>query len=266
MEIISKISKGSVMDQAYIPKNRQGFPIGSYVVIKPLETKNPIESAKKPYFYNVKTLEPLKLGIIGEIFKVLDKVVGDYDNIIITGSFLEKGFYFNDIDILIIKKEETNADKISDILNYSLGINAHLVFLDNNALLKGLSMDPLYQMMLNKCVSKKRFLYKIKYHIDYKILDIHLLKSKGLIGNFDELNGSDKYYLTRNMVAIMLYLKSRHISKEYIDSTIKTIFKLKDINEIKQNMLNKGDYLKRYKSLYNKIFNNLMEQIKHGSK
>lgn len=266
MEIISRISKGSLMDQAYIPKNRHGFPVGSYVVIKPLETENPIESTKKPYFYNVKTLEPIKLSIISEIFKIMDKFLGNYDNIIITGSFLESGFSFNDIDILIIKKEIANADKISDILKESIGINAHLVFLDTNALLKGLSMDPLYQMMLSKCISKKRFLYKIKRNMDYKILDIHLLKSKGLISNFDELNGSDKYYLTRNMVAIMLYLKSRRINKERIDSTIKKIFQLKDINEIKQNMLNKGSYLKIYKSLYIKIFNNLMEQIKHGSK
>ena len=254
------------MDQAYIPKNRQGFPVGSYVVIRPLETEKPIESAKKPYFYNINALEPIKLGIIDEIFKVLDKFIGDYDNIIITGSFLERGFSFNDIDILIIKKDYSPADKLADILKGSIGINAHLMFLDNNALIKGLSMDPLYQMMLNKYVSKKRFLYKIQHHIDYKILDIHLLKSNGLIDNFDELNGSDKYNLTRNMVAIMLYLKSRHINKEYIDSTIKKIFKLKDINEIKQNMLNKNDYLKIYKSIYSKIFNNLMEQIKNGSK
>lgn len=266
MEIISKISKGSVMDQVYIPKNRQGFPIGSYVVIKPLETEKPIESAKKPYFYNVKMLEPVKLGIIHEIFKVLDKAIGNYDNIIITGSFLEKGFSFNDIDILIIKKGYISADRIADILRNSIGINAHLIFLDANALLKGLSMDPLYQMMLSKCVSKKRFLYKIKHNIDYKILDIHLLKSKGLIDNFDELKGSDKYYMTRNMIAIMLYLKSRRINKEHVDSTIRKVFKLKDINEIRQNMLNKGNYLKTYKSIYSKIFNNLMEQIKHGSK
>ena len=36
MEIISRVSKGSKMDQIYIPKNRAGLTIGEYVVITPL--------------------------------------------------------------------------------------------------------------------------------------------------------------------------------------------------------------------------------------
>ena len=39
MEIIAKISKGSKMDQIYIPRNRESFPAGSFVIIKLLEEK-----------------------------------------------------------------------------------------------------------------------------------------------------------------------------------------------------------------------------------
>ena len=49
MEIISKISKGTKMDQIYIPKNRPGLDIGTYVKIIPIEEK----IIKRPYFYNI---------------------------------------------------------------------------------------------------------------------------------------------------------------------------------------------------------------------
>ena len=39
VELIGKVSKGSKMDQIYIPKNREAIPVGSYVVVKPLTTE-----------------------------------------------------------------------------------------------------------------------------------------------------------------------------------------------------------------------------------
>ena len=55
VELVSRVSKGSKMDQVYIPKNRADFAIGSYVVIKPLETAQiaPKEEIK-PLFYPAK--------------------------------------------------------------------------------------------------------------------------------------------------------------------------------------------------------------------
>ena len=108
MEIISKISKGSKMDQIYIPKNRMGFSIGSHVIIKPLELENPTE---KPYFYNIHSIEPVKLKLVDEIFKIISNTTS-YDNIIITGSFLDSGFNFEDIDILIIYERKLDITNI----------------------------------------------------------------------------------------------------------------------------------------------------------
>jgi len=39
MAIVAKISRGSKMDQIYIPKNRAGFSTGQYVLISPLESE-----------------------------------------------------------------------------------------------------------------------------------------------------------------------------------------------------------------------------------
>ncbi len=263
MELIAKISKGSKMDQIYIPKKRNYFSTGSYVIIKPLEIEIK-KTTQKPYFYNIKEIEPIKLFIIKEIIKIINQKI-KLDNIIMTGSFLDKGFDFKDIDILLINKNKLNIKEIKKDIERTIGIKAHLILLDNKTLIKGLSIDPLYQMMLSKYVSKKRLIYRIKHKINYKILDLHLLKSKSLIDNFDVLNGNEKYYLIRNLVAIFLYLKNKKINKEKVDKTIKEIFK-KEIREIKENLLEKNKFLKRYNQIYNQTFNKIMQGIKNASK
>jgi len=133
--------------------------------------------------------------------------------------------------------------------------------LDDKALIKGLETDPIYQMMLSRCIAKKRFIYKTKNKINYKLLDLHLLKSKSLIDNFGLLNGEEKYYLTRNMVAISLFLQNKKIDKEKVDKEIIRIFDLRDINDIKQNILDKNNFLKNYKNVYKKTFDMVMESI-----
>ena len=63
MEIIGRISKGSKMDQIYLPKNHPGFQAGNYVTIKPLISKTP-EKTGKIIFYHVTDLPPIKIQII----------------------------------------------------------------------------------------------------------------------------------------------------------------------------------------------------------
>ncbi len=263
MEIIAKISKGTIMDQIYIPKNRIGLTNGSYAIIKPIEYEKPIE---KPYFYNTKFIEPIKLELVSRIISLIDKEV-NCENIIITGSFLEKGFSFNDIDVILVTESKINNFGIlKNKLKEEVSIEPHIIILDNQSLIRGLQTDPLYQMMLSKCISKKRFVYKIKHRINYKVLDLHLLKSELLIENYDHLNGNEKYYLIRNTISISLYLKCKKINKEIVDNEIKKIFNLKNIDEIRKNMLDKNKFLGKYKTVHKRIFKEIMKGVKNGSK
>lgn len=250
------------MDQVYLPKKRIDFSIGSYVLIRPIETIEPIG---KLYFYNIKAIEPIKLGIINKMVSIIDKV-SEYENLIVTGSFLEKGFNFNDIDVIVISEQTLDEEYIKKTTLIEIGVKLHLIVIDNKSLIRGLQTDPLYQMMLSRCVAKKRFIYKVKYNINYKILDLHLLKSGSLINNFDYLNGSEKYALTRNMLAIDYYLKNKKIDKEKIDKGIKKIFNLKNTAMIKKNMLDKKDFLKKYDNVYKEIQNEIMRGIKGAAK
>ncbi|MBI2564966.1 hypothetical protein HYV79_03170 [Candidatus Woesearchaeota archaeon] len=264
VECISRISKGTKMDQIYLPKNRHGLLVGSYVIIKPLQTED--IKKERQYFVNIKSLEQIKLKIVDELFRELDKMIEKYDNIVITGSFLDEGFNFNDVDILLISNENVNVDVLSKKLETITGVKIHIILIDTETLLNGLSTDPLYQTMLSKCIAKKRFIYKIQPKIDYKILDFHLLKSKILIDNFDILDGSEKYYLTRNMIAILDYLKFKKVSRDKIDKDIKKLFNLESVELIKKNLLDKEIFLKTYSKTYDQTFNLIMSQIKNGTK
>ncbi len=221
------------------------------------------------FYYHLSYLEPLKLNLISEIFRHINQNRERYDNIIVTGSFLEHGFNFNDIDILLIseeKEESMGINRIKCFIKELTGVPPHLLILDRQTLIQGLSSDPLYQMMLSKCVAKKRLIYKIKPKIDYKLLDLHLLNSKLVLDNFDLLDGQEKYYLTRNMVAIAQYLKTKNVKKEKVDQEIKRAFNLQDTGEIKRNVLDKEEFLKRYKLMYEDTFEKIMASIKKKAK
>ena len=258
MEIIGRISKGSKMDQIYLPKNRYGLMNGQYAVITPLETKFKEKEDFKPFFYNTKNIEPLKLMIIENIFKIIEEI--NPENVIITGSFLERGFKFNDIDIIAIKEENINIERLRKKIEFAIGIRAHIILISSKTLLLGLSIDPLYSLMLSKCISKKRIIFKIKRKFDYKILDFQLLKSKLLIDNFDILNGEEKYYLILNMMSIFLFIQDKKLSKEAVNGSIEREFNVK-IEDIKQNMVEKNKFIKKYEIIYNKAFNMIMENL-----
>lgn len=264
MGLIAKVSRGSKMDQIYIPKNRAGFVVGDLVVVNSLKTGEEIEG--KNYFYGIDFIEPIKLEIVNKLFGEIDLFLGDYDNIIITGSFLDKGFHFNDVDILVVSGKGFNVDYFCGLLKEKLGIQVHIVKLEINELVEGLRSDPLYQMMLSKCISKKRFVYNVGRKIDYKMLDLHLLKSKVLLDGFDILDGIEKYKLVRNLVAISLFLEGKKVSENNVLKEIKKVFSLKDIQDIKINLVDKGLFLRKFSKEYNKVFEKIMKGIKNGSK
>lgn len=258
MDLIAKISRGSKMDQIYLPKNRLGLPIGQYVSVIPLEAKQRRKTKFKPYFYNLRNLEPLKLELIEKIFDIVDEI--HPENIIITGSFLQKGFKFNDIDVLIVKEEGRETNKIQKKIEELIQIKTHILILSAKTLNLGLSTDPLYILMLSRCVSKSRLIFKTKRKIDYKLLDLQLLKSKTLIDNFELLNGEEKYYFTMNMVSILLFIEGKKLTKEIVDKSLEGIFSVK-VKELKENLVEKSTFIKKYKEIYNSTFSSIMESI-----
>ena len=252
------------MDQIYLSKNRSGMAAGTYVIIKPIKISGR-QKIEKPYFYNITALGPIKLEIINKIFTIVENSLEKIENLIITGSFLEKGFSFNDIDIIIISEKEEKTTEIAKEIERELAVKAHIILLTHKELMAGLETDPLYSLMLDRCVAKKRLIYKHKRKIDYKLLDLHLLKSKTLIENFDLIDGHQKYDLTRNMVAIYLFIQNKKISYDLVNKEIIIMLNVES-QSIKRNIMDKNEFLSNYKAFYNKTFSIILKNIKNGAK
>jgi len=265
--IVGRISKGSKMDQIYLPKNRlgEGLSAGSYVLIKPIFltelNKAKEKSSEKPILYGLPMISNIKLYFCKEIFKTIEKYFYSIDNIILVGSFFNEGFNFKDIDLLIINEKEKKNEKLKTILEERFGVIFHIIQLTKSELMKGLASDPLYENMLSKCIAKKRIVFNIKRVIDPELLDFHLLKSKTLIYNFDMLNGKDKYYMTKNMIAILLFIEGKKISNQSINKAIKEIFNIEQ-SCIEENLIEKKEFLLIYKKTYKKVFNLIMDILK----
>src|SRR3989344_2854067 len=233
MEIVAKVSRGSKMDQIYLPKNRFGFAPGNNVLVRELTH----EKQEKLFFYNIKKIEKIKIMIINEIFN------------------------------LLIKDKELRLNDVKDELKENLGINFHLILIDNKSLLKGISTDPLFQTMLSKHISKRRFIYNVKPEIRYRLLDMHLLKSNLLMEHFDVLKLNEKLDLLRNLISINLFIiKKQIISKEEVYDKIKELFGDNIIEDLKNNLVDKKKFIKKYKQIYNKTFNKILEGVRNESK
>lgn len=255
-ELIARVSRGAVMDQVYIPKNRpQGFEIGSYVVIGPTLRKPDFA----PSYYNTGKIAPVKSNIILELFRH----VTDAENVIITGSFLENGFRFDDIDVMLVNGSCPSLEKF---MKDNFGILVHIIEISYTALREGLNTDPLFQMMLSRFVAKEKVLFKVRPRINYKLLDLHLLKSKQMIDNFDLLTGQEKYKMLRNVVAINSFMNGIKITNKAVNDAIESSFGKGFISRLRHNILEKGTFIKKYRQLYGKTFNQVLEGIQHGTK
>ncbi len=259
MELISKVSKGSKMDQIYIPKKRVGFAVGNYVKIVP------VIKPKKPsfFYYNLPIIEPLKINIITEVVSLIEKQLNQ-ENIIIAGSFLDKGFLFDDLDILLITKEmqkELRVNIIKEEIEKKVRIRIHLIQMTNEQLTRKMSIDPILIMMLSRCITTARLLPIKKREIVYNLLDIQLLSCETFGLNYDNYRGKEKYYYTRKLMTIKEFLEGGKITQEEINKKIEKEFNSK-IEEIKQNTIeDKGAFIKKFKKIYQETFNQIMEAI-----
>ncbi len=261
--LVSKISRGTVMDQIYIPKQRApGLEAGTLVVIEPALLK----AAEKPRlnYYKIVSLPPIKVAIIERIFEYFEQMA-EVDNALVTGSFLEHGFEFGDVDVVAISDKKVDASGIENALSTELGLKVHVIAIGFKTLLKGISTDPLFEMLVSRFVAKRRVIFRVTREIRYKLLDLHLLNSELLIINFYFLTGREKYKFVRNLFAIAIFLDGGKISTETVDSRINRYFGKDAVKNIKENLADKN-FLAKYKKFYAAVFKKIMAGIRDDSK
>ena len=259
-KLIKRISKGARFNQIYLQKNEGlGFEPGKSVVISPLE--DIIVKEPATFEYNVK-LESLKREIVKLVFKIVDRY-GYYDNIIITGSFLGEGFNFEDIDIIIINPVNMEKDKLKDSIEQNIGISPHLILIDSESLNKGIKRDPLFRLMVDRYVSIKRAIFRKDSEINYKLLDIYLLKNKNLIEGYDLFSIKQRKKLLRDFISIKLFSKNKEVTIENVEKETNRLFG-KDIIEslfYYGNNEEKHEFIAKLKKEFNKLENHILKNV-----
>ena len=63
------------------------------------------------------------------------------------------------------------------------------------------------------------------------------------------------------MISILLFIQGKKLDKGIINKEIERVFNMK-INELKNNLINKENFLKIYKEIFNKTFDLILDNIK----
>ena len=211
--------------------------------------------------YNVK-LESLKREIVKSVFKIADRY-GYYDNIIITGFFLDEGFNFEDIDIIIINPKNIEKDKLKNSIEENTGIKPHLILIDSESFNKGIKRDPLFRLMIDRYVSAKRAIFRKDREINYKLLDIYLLKNKNLIEGYDLFSIKQRKKLLRDFISIKLFSENKEVTIKNIEKEINRLFG-KDIIEslfYYGNNEEKHKFIAKLKKEFNKLEKYILKNV-----
>ena len=100
--------------------------------------------------------------------------------------------------------------------------------------------------------------------LKYRYLDVQLIESKTLMINFNYLTGKEKYKLTRNMMAISMFIKNKNISNKSIEKEIEKELDT-NIEDLKNNLVT-NDFFKRYKTFYSKLEKEIIENASKQEK
>lgn len=255
--IVKKISKGSRFNQIYLKKNEGiGFEPYQEVLITPLQ--DVIRSEPTVFQYNIK-LDTIKKEIVKSIFKIIiDNITSG--NILITGSFLNKGFNFNDIDILIIDGKKVNKGILKRKIIESIGIRPHIIEISMKNLIIGINRDPLFLLMVDRYVSNQRLIFKKKRDINYRLLDAYLVRCKNLVDGFDAYSIEQRKKILRDFISIKLFVEKKELTLKNIELEVNKIFGRKTMDK----MINFGDkyaelkFIKKFKRYYNNLEKNII--------
>jgi len=260
VRLIKKVSKGTRFNQIYLQKNEAGFGPGETVVISPITD---IIDQELPIFeYNIK-LSSLKKEIVKKIFKIIDDL-GSYGNILITGSFLDEGFNFEDMDIVIIDPK-INKEKVENSIK-EMGILPHLILIDSKSFDRGIKKEPLFRLMVDRFVSIKRTIFREEKDINYRLLDANLFHSKNLIDAYEILSIKERKKLLRDFISIKLFAEDKEVTLNNVKKEADNLFG-KDVikelfyygnNEAKTKFISK--FKKEFNVLQNKVMGNASKQ------
>lgn len=207
MKFIHQISRGSLFNQIYIPKEAEGiFEVGDIVEVRLLKKKSRIYCPK-----TMKKLSEFKEKLIKEIFSSLVKF-HEIKQAFIVGSFLIEKVEYNDIDLLLItaKKIEGIEEKIYNYLTDKFQLKFHIISFPESSFLNLEKICPLTRSMLYYFVSNKKFELAKEIKIDKNHLEFLLMMPEDLLKI--KANSRVFYDNIRRLVTIHNFLQNKSLN------------------------------------------------------
>jgi len=253
MGFVGKVSKGSVFNQIYIPKNlRWEFEAGSLVEVKLLE--------KRLHYSRKFAISEFKEKLIKEIFSFLESF--GVKQIIIAGSFLKEKIDYRDIDLLLVvdRRGEKFENVVYKKLIEKLNLKFHLLFFDEESFIKLQESCPLTRSMLYYSISNKK-IEKRGRKIDENHIKFLLMMPEDLLKI--KVNTRVFYDSLRRLVAIEKFLSSKEEDPSEINKDLKdelgVLYK-----EIRDNeIIEEAGIVRLRKIIQNKILK-IRKMIKYG--
>ena len=260
--IIRKISKGTRFNQIYLQKNELGFEPGRVVLITSLQEA----VLQKPLIFehNIK-LSGLKRKIVEDIFSFLNKK-SMAENIIVSGSFINEGYNFGDVDIILLTEQRIEEKVLEKELESKIEIKVHLIIMPKESFTRGLKRDPLFRLMAERFVSSKKIAITKDIEINYRLLDAHLAREKNLVDGFELLSIKQRLKMLRSIVAIKLFVEKKEICYRNIDKETERLFGKELLEklfyygsmELKKKFISKLE--KEFEKIQEKVIQNAAKQ------
>ena len=213
MKFVHKVSKGSRFNQIYVPKEMEKeFEAGDLVEVRLLEKK------AKLYFYNIKRINKFKEKLIREIFSFLS-CFNEIKQVFAVGSFLTQKEDYNDIDLLIITKENSEEKNYNELIN-KFELRFHIIIIPEGRFLNLKKTCPLTRSMLYHNISNREFKSE-KSKVDVKHIKFLLMMPEDLLKV--KARSRAFYDSIRRLITIEKFLEDKEKSPLIINKEMEQI-------------------------------------------
>ena len=203
LKFMHRISKGTRFNQIYIPKYKEKeFEPGDLVEVKLLEKESQL------FAYNA-SLTKFKKKLIEDIFNFF-RGYNCINQVFVFGSFFFDKVDYNDIDILILSKDESNKflDKLYSDLKNEFNLRFHVILANEEKLNEELKFSPMVRSMFSHFVSNKKFKVSDKREVDKNNILFLIMGAEDIL-KFDFDNGRIYYDSLRKVKIIERFLKDK---------------------------------------------------------
>jgi len=249
------VSKGSKFNQIYIPSRYSlDFEVGDVVEVKLLQKKKMIFYSK-----NIKKLPDFKEKIIREIFSILPKSER-IEQVIVFGSFLTKDVDYNDLDILLLGKEEIEEQAYKE-LTEKLKLKFHVISARKDNLLKALEICPVTRGMLYYFVSNKAFSIPSKITFDKNHIMYLLMMPEDLL-RVKFSSGRVYYDALRKLISIESFLEMSETTPDKIDGRLSKVLDERILQRLKDDLVVSDDIVRSIRKIIGKKIKKIRKLIK----